>query len=676
MTTTHRSLRIAAALAAAFSLPALALDPVTVSPDGGAMFLGAAPWMDPITIEFYSKHPVAPEAKAAVALPKSVIATPTIDTSSKVAVKAAYNTYYNVATPAISWTGSVSGCNAGTISLAFQEWTISRINYFRAMAGVVSNVTLNTAVSAQQQATALIMQANNTLDHFPNSVSTPNCFTSLGATGAGQSNLALATPSLGDSLPIYMSEPGNPSAGHRRWLLSSTAREFGVGQTSTAGAIWVPQLGGGLTGAATAPNGIAWPPRGFVPLALFPNYFVSNQLWSFGYPSANFASASVTVLQNGAPVSGIVKQPDSPGYGDPTIIWAMPDTLTIAKGDVFDVSITGVAGTPSSFSYQVRPFDPADPIGAKSSDLNLDGRSDILWRNAATGQFYRMLVNGFSITGGFTPLADATPAWKSVGDGDFNGDGTSDLVYRNTTTGQVVIITFAAGLPATSGLVYTEPNPAWKIVATPDIDGDGKADLLWWNSTTGQLYAMLMNGFGIAAQGVAYNEPNTAWKVVATGDFSGSGKQNQVLYRNSVTGQVYMLTLGFAGGSTFTRTGQMIYAEPNLAWKIVGSGDFNGDGRTDILYRNDVTGQVYVMLMNGGAVSSAGMVYTEPNTAWKIVAQGDYNGDGKSDLLWRNDTTGQVYMVNMNGLAIASQGMVYTEPNAAWKILGPLEYAQ
>jgi hypothetical protein len=58
------------------------------------------------------------------------------------------------------------------------------------------------------------------------------------------------------------------------------------------------------------------------------------------------------------------------------------------------------------------------------------------------------------------------------------------------------------------------------------------------------------------------------------------------------------------------------------------------------------------------------------------VAQGDYNGDGKADLLWRNDATGQVYMVNMNGLGILSQAVVYTEPNPAWKILGPAEYAR
>jgi hypothetical protein len=66
----------------------------------------------------------------------------------------------------------------------------------------------------------------------------------------------------------------------------------------------------------------------------------------------------------------------------------------------------------------------------------------------------------------------------------------------------------------------------------------------------------------------------------------------------------------------------------------------------------------------------------EPNTAWKVVAWGDYNGDGKADLLWRNEVTGQVYMMQMNGLAISAAGMIYQEANTAWKILGPWEYGQ
>jgi hypothetical protein len=118
-----------------------------------------------------------------------------------------------------------------------------------------------------------------------------------------------------------------------------------------------------------------------------------------------------------------------------------------------------------------------------------------------------------------------------------------------------------------------------------------------------------------------------------------------------------------------------IYAERNINWKIVGTGDFDGDGRADILYRNDTTGQVYILLMDGPTIANRGFVYTEPNLDWKIVAVGDYDGDGKADILYRNDKTGQVYMLLMDGLRIANQGFVYSEPNLDWHILGPYEYS-
>jgi hypothetical protein len=102
--------------------------------------------------------------------------------------------------------------------------------------------------------------------------------------------------------------------------------------------------------------------------------------------------------------------------------------------------------------------------------------------------------------------------------------------------------------------------------------------------------------------------------------------------------------------------------------------DFNGDGRSDLLWRNVASGQWYGMLMNGGAIASQGMIHVEANTAWKVIATGDYDGDGKADLLWRNESTGQVHMMRMNGLAIAAQATIYAEPDTAWRILGHWEY--
>lgn len=324
---------------------------------------------------------------------------------------------------------------------------------------------------------------------------------------------------------------------------------------------------------------------------------------------------------------------------------------------------------------------PLASASAKLADINGDGRSDVVYRNNATGQVFRFLANGLALSGGAMAYTEVNTAWRVIGDGDFNGDGVSDLLWRNTTTGQVFVQTFnTSGLPAGGGIVYAEPSASWRIVHTPDLNGDGRADLLWWNSSSGQVYAMLMGptGLSIQAQGMVYTEPNTQWRIAAVGDFAGSGRANQLLWRHQATGQVYMQTVTHNGGASFSQAGQMIYHEPNTAWQVIGAADFDGNGKSDILYRNASDGRVYVLLMNNGSVAGGGQLHAEPNTQWKVISHGDYNGDGRADLLWRNDSSGQLYMMltAAGGVTVATQGVVYNEANTAWFVLGPWVYAQ
>jgi hypothetical protein len=256
----------------------------------------------------------------------------------------------------MQWTGSVAGCNAGTTSQAYIDATFQTINYFRAMAGL-PDVSNNASLNAGCQQAALMFAANNALSHSPPSSWT--CYTSAGASAAGSSNIALgaAGPS---AMALYVNDfgTGNYFVGHRRWVLCPYKGAFGTGSVSSprnANSLWV--FGNTVSRPAT-PDVIAWPPEGYVP------YQVVYDRWSLSLnssPSASYGSATVTMTENGSPISLSVVSTADNGYCDNTIVWE-PSGISFTPGGPdrrITVTVSGIGGTPSSVIYDVVVIDPS-----------------------------------------------------------------------------------------------------------------------------------------------------------------------------------------------------------------------------------------------------------------------------------------------------------------------------
>lgn len=313
---------------------------------------------------------VVPEPQVAPGRPPALPAVAPIDTSSRAAVTDLYNTVYLPALAvAPGWTGSVAGCMAGTVSEAYANATLDAVNVFRALAQLPAAITRNLVKDAKSQQAALMMTANNSLDHFPPPSWT--CYTADGAEAAGKANLALGT-SGARAVAAYIRDAGagNTAVGHRRWILFPRQTEMGTGATDNADALWVI---GEFGARPMSPQLVTWPSAGYVPFALvYPR-------WSFSVNTAsdvNLTGATVSMTQNGMPLT-VVPLPQATGFGDNTLVWE-PSTQPFTAGmtdQVIEVSVQNVlvAGVAQNFTYTVIAFDPEVP---GEIDTDMDGLPD------------------------------------------------------------------------------------------------------------------------------------------------------------------------------------------------------------------------------------------------------------------------------------------------------------
>ncbi|HYI52749.1 MAG TPA: FG-GAP-like repeat-containing protein [Microlunatus sp.] len=179
--------------------------------------------------------------------------------------------------------------------------------------------------------------------------------------------------------------------------------------------------------------------------------------------------------------------------------------------------------------------------------------------------------------------------------------------------------------------------------ATPfgDFDGDGLADLVARRSATGAL--ILHPGTGVGLYGTtaigAYGW-NAMDVIARLGDFDGDGRED-VLARQTATGELWL----YPGRLTRLATRVRIGTGWSRMREITPVGDFDGDGRADVTAVDQATGNLYLFPGRGTSFAPRRLIGRGGwNGMSELTGAGDFTRDSRPDLIASSTTTGELFV--------------------------------
>jgi hypothetical protein len=199
--------------------------------------------------------------------------------------------------------------------------------------------------------------------------------------------------------------------------------------------------------------------------------------------------------------------------------------------------------------------------------------------------------------------------------------------------------------------------------------------LVWHHRNSGETQIWLMNQHQLVRRATVVGEDgaspafvNLPFEIVGVGDLGGDGRADIVWHhRDSGETQIW-----FMDGHQLVGRGTVLGEDGNPAFvgppfRIVGVGDMNGDGRADIVWHHDQTGETQIWFMNEHQLVGRATVLGEDgnpafvNLPFEIVGVGDLDGDGRADLVWHHRDSGETQFWFMDGHQLLRRATVLGE---------------
>lgn len=309
----------------------------------------------------------------------------------------------------------------------------------------------------------------------------------------------------------------------------------------------------------------------------------------------------------------------------------------------------------------------AAAVNAALSAFGLPGLTADAFKLPAPGSLDSFLLPGSSVTHGDAGanLFQGSANGRQAIDG---GAGIDTLTYDFASTAIRVTETFTgvwsvakpAGTDTLAGvevLRFTDgsldltthqftpnaaPDAAALAAAEPQATARGlpaQAQAQAWQDADGGVFVT-----GQGGHAVGLGAAGAGWHLAARADLDGDGKADLV-FRNDA-GDLHMWKMD--GSIVASQTG---IGTAGSGWQLLGAADLTRDGKADLVFEN-AHGEVYAWRMDG-ATPVEGQALGVVGAGWSFLRAVDANADGNTDLLWHN-ADGHVWEWQMDGMSIAA----------------------
>ena len=221
--------------------------------------------------------------------------------------------------------------------------------------------------------------------------------------------------------------------------------------------------------------------------------------------------------------------------------------------------------------------------------------------------------------------------WRVAGAGHFKG---SKVDYDGVLLYNGIGNTFAAWTdlndPSYGYVDLCHVEGSFNTRAIADFDGNNYDDILIYDDK---------GSFGTVLDGTTYkdiwhvdNPASNPWKILGAGSFGGA--VDKLIVENTSNGHLYL----WQNNDTSFKTWN--WSQTDIGYlgdsKFMVSGDFNGDGKDDIVIQKS-NGEMWCW--DDG--NSANLRWIgNLDSSFAVESVGDYNGDGKEDILLREQSSG------------------------------------